>query len=169
MQIQVKPATEADIDTIRQIAWKGWYPYYLQIISEEQIRFMYATSYSVESLQLQMQQGHTFLLLYADRKPAVMASFSPYGEDGVVWKLHKLYSDPAFQGKGLGKAMLDSVCEMVKQLSGRQLQLNVNRSNPTYQFYLKYGFKVLWQEDIPFGPYWMNDYRMGNELYTTKQ
>jgi GNAT superfamily N-acetyltransferase len=160
MQIQIKPATQTDIETIRDIAWKGWYPYYLRIISEEQIRFMYATSYSAESLECQMEQGHRFLLLYADGQPAVMASFSLFIEERAVWKLHKLYSDPSFQGKGLGKAMLDAVCREVKQQHANQLQLNVNRSNPTYQFYLKYGFKVLWEEDIPFGPYWMNDYRM---------
>ena len=164
MEIVIKPVAENDIETMREIAWKGWYPYYLQIISEEQIRFMYATSYSKEAIGQQMAEGHQFLVLYADGQPAVMASFSPFIADKHIWKLHKLYSDPQFQGKGLGRTMLDAVVQSAGSQGAQSIQLNVNRKNPTYKFYLKCGFQLLWNEDIPFGTYWMNDYRMSLEI-----
>jgi diamine N-acetyltransferase len=40
------------------------------------------------------------------------------------------------------------------------LDLNVNRHNPAKSFYEKIGFTVLREEDVPIGPYWMNDYVM---------
>jgi ribosomal protein S18 acetylase RimI-like enzyme len=38
--------------------------------------------------------------------------------------------------------------------------LNVNRYNPAKDFYEKLGFKIILEEDIPIGQYWMNDYVM---------
>jgi GNAT superfamily N-acetyltransferase len=164
MEISVIKAGMEDLEAIQEIAWNGWYPYYLQIISEAQIRYMYANSYSNEALAQQMKEAHQFLLLKADDEFAVMASFGPFMNENQSWKLHKLYSDPKFQGKGLGKTMLNAVCKLAREQGGKTMQLNVNRKNPTYEFYLKYGFKVLWEEDIPFGSYWMNDYRMSKKL-----
>jgi ribosomal protein S18 acetylase RimI-like enzyme len=38
--------------------------------------------------------------------------------------------------------------------------LNVNRNNEAKEFYKKLGFKIIREEDIPIGQYWMNDYVM---------
>jgi len=164
MEILIKQATVPEIEAIRTVAWKGWYPYYLQIITEEQIRYMYGLSYSSEVIQRQMEEGHRFFVLYADGLPAVMSGFSTFIPEKQIWKLHKLYADPQFHGKGLGKAMLDEVVKDVSKEGAKEIQLNVNKLNPTFHFYLEYGFTVKWEEDIPFGPYWMNDFRMGKLL-----
>ena len=42
--------------------------------------------------------------------------------------------------------------------------LNVNRHNPALAFYERLGFQQHREEDIPIGPYWMNDYVMRKEL-----
>jgi ribosomal protein S18 acetylase RimI-like enzyme len=44
------------------------------------------------------------------------------------------------------------------------LDLNVNRNNQAKHFYEKIGFNVIREEDIPIGPYWMNDYVMRIEF-----
>jgi ribosomal protein S18 acetylase RimI-like enzyme len=44
------------------------------------------------------------------------------------------------------------------------LELNVNKYNPAKDFYEKMGFEVAYEEDIPIGPYWMNDFVMRKKL-----
>jgi diamine N-acetyltransferase len=44
------------------------------------------------------------------------------------------------------------------------VDLNVNRHNKAKSFYEKMGFVVAYEEDIPIGSYWMNDYAMRKEL-----
>ena len=40
------------------------------------------------------------------------------------------------------------------------LDLNVNRHNQAQEFYKKLGFKIIREEDVPVGQYFMNDYVM---------
>jgi hypothetical protein len=40
----------------------------------------------------------------------------------------------------------------------------VNRYNNAKSFYEKMGFAIVREEDIPIGPYWMNDYVMRKAL-----
>jgi hypothetical protein len=44
------------------------------------------------------------------------------------------------------------------------LDLNVNRYNKAKSFYEKMGFAVAYEEDIPIGKYWMNDFVMRKEI-----
>lgn len=46
-----------------------------------------------------------------------------------------------------------------------KISLNVNRFNPAYHFYLKSGFTVVFEEQIPIGNGWiMDDFRMEKAL-----
>ena len=71
---------------------------------------------------------------------------------------------PGTQGKGIGRLLLDEVEANCRERGGRTLWLNVNRYNKAQTFYERQGFRVLREEDIPVGPYWMNDYLMEKEL-----
>ena len=61
--------------------------------------------------------------------------------------------------------MLDFIINDIKPLQAAQLELNVNRKNKAINFYKKYGFTILKEEDIDIGEgYFMNDYVMGMEV-----
>jgi diamine N-acetyltransferase len=60
--------------------------------------------------------------------------------------------------------LLNEVFARAKKTGVKTIVLNVNRLNPAFAFYKKFGFEVMRQEDIPIGPYWMNDYVMKLEL-----
>jgi GNAT superfamily N-acetyltransferase len=85
-------------------------------------------------------------------------------EDSEVYKLHKLYCLPKTQGKGYGKILLNAVADKVKAAGKHVLDLNVNRYNNAKTFYEKMGFKAIYEEDIPVGDYFMNDFVMRKEL-----
>lgn len=162
---QIRQATIADVETIRQIAEQTWWPAYSQILAKDQIAYMLGEIYSAEKITKQIAENQqTYLLLIADNHAAAFAAYSPREGDAAIYKLHKLYCLPETQGKGYGKVLIEEVCKKTLEAGRHTLDLNVNRYNNAKAFYEKMGFTVAYEEDVPIGPYWMNDYVMRKEL-----
>jgi GNAT superfamily N-acetyltransferase len=80
-------------------------------------------------------------------------------------KLYKLYLLPELKGKGYGSALVNAVIARCGQTGYEQLNLSVNRGNPSVAFYQRQGFSVLKEEDIEVGPGFVrHDYVMGKPL-----
>jgi len=158
---QIRQATVADVETIRQIAEQTWWPAYSPILPTEQIAFMLGEIYSPKKIAAQIKGNlQTYLVLMEDSESVAFAAYSPREEDAEIYKLHKLYCLPTTQGKGYGKILIEEVCKQTLEAGKNTLDLNVNRHNKAKSFYEKMGFTVAYEEDIPIGPYWMNDYVM---------
>jgi ribosomal protein S18 acetylase RimI-like enzyme len=161
----IRKATPEDVETIREIAEKTWWVAYSPILEKEQISYMLGTIYSVENVTSQLKNNtQTYLLLIENNKPVAFAAYSPREEDANIYKLHKLYCLPETQGKGYGKILINEVMNETVEAGKHTLDLNVNRNNKAKSFYEKMGFQVAYEEDIPIGDYWMNDYVMRKEL-----
>lgn len=161
----IRQATINDLETIRQIANDTWWATYSPILEKEQISFMLNEIYSVEKISSQLKNNtQTYLLLIEDGTSVAFAGYSPRDEDPEIYKLHKLYCLPETQGKGYGKILINEVAQKTLDAGKHTLDLNVNRHNKAKSFYEKMGFSVAYEEDIPIGPYWMNDYVMRKEL-----
>lgn len=161
----IRQATLSDLETIIEIAEKTWWATYSPILEKEQIGFMLNNIYSVENISAQLEhRTQVYLLLIEDGKPVAFAGYSPREEDPEIYKLHKLYCLPETQGKGYGKILIDEVAKKTIEAGKGTLDLNVNRYNKAKNFYEKMGFNVVYEEDIPIGPYWMNDYVMRKKL-----
>lgn len=97
--------------------------------------------------------------MYEGNSPVGFASFSEI--EKTIWKLHKIYILPQWQGKGLGNIFIDFIINSITLKGAKALQLNVNRNNPAKYFYEKLKFNILRQEDIDIGNrYFMNDFIM---------
>lgn len=163
--LKIVQATAEDIPTIRDLADKTWWPTYSSLLSKEQLTFMLKTIYSAEALRKVMHEGsQTFLLLYDSDTPQGFASFGPRPENPTVYKLHKLYVLPQNHGKGYGRLLIDEVKKRIVASNVYTLDLNVKKDNPARSFYEKLGFKIIYEEDIPFGPYTLSDYVMRTEI-----
>ena len=168
----IRKATLNDVESIRDIAEKTWRTAYANILAKEQLDYMLAEIYSVEKITSQLKQDHqTYLLLIEpaetdDRgdEPVAFAHFSPREEQPEIYKLHKLYCLPETQGKGYGKILVNEVIDRILEAGIHILDLNVNRYNKAKTFYEKLGFMAIYEEDIPIGKYWMNDFVMRKEL-----
>ncbi len=161
----IRVATINDVETIRKIADETWWAAYGPILAHDQVAFMLDEIYASEKLTTQIKDNlQTYLLLIEDDQPVAFAAYSPRDEDAEIYKLHKLYCLPVTQGKGYGKILIDEVCKNVLAAGKATLDLNVNRYNKAKSFYEKMGFSVIYEEDIPVGPYWMNDYVMRKVL-----
>ncbi|HEY8929241.1 MAG TPA: GNAT family N-acetyltransferase [Mucilaginibacter sp.] len=165
MSYIIKQATLNDVAIIIDLAERTWWPSYSPILENEQISFMLNEIYSTEKITAQLQTGaQTYLLLIEGDKPVAFAGYSPREENPEIYKLHKLYCLPETQGKGYGKVLINEVMNKTIEAGKHTLDLNVNRYNKAKNFYEKMGFAVAYEEDIPIGPYWMNDYVMRKEL-----
>ncbi|MDB4925793.1 GNAT family N-acetyltransferase [Mucilaginibacter sp.] len=161
----IREATINDVATIQRLAEETWWPTYSPLLVNEQIKYMLAEIYSSEKITDQIEQGtQTYLLLTEDEQPVAFAAYSPREENPEVYKLHKIYCLPSTQGKGYGKILINAVNEKVLAAGKHVLELNVNRQNNAKSFYEKMGFTITYEEDVPIGPYWMNDYVMRKEL-----
>ncbi len=161
----IRHATINDVETIRQLADKTWWAAYSSILEKEQIAFMLNEIYSPGKITAQLADGsQTYLLLIEDENPVAFAAFSPRENNDEIYKLHKLYCLPETQGKGYGKILIEKVIDEVLNAGIRFLDLNVNRHNKAKTFYEKMGFTIIYEEDIPIGHYFMNDYVMRKEL-----
>lgn len=159
--IQIIEGNETHIPFITHIAEKSWTATYATILSPDQMRFMLDTIYGATELLNVMKTGsQRFLLIKDNHGYQGFASFGPREEDFQVFKLHKLYVLSENHGKGYGTLLINEVKQRLKDQGIKTLDLNVNRHNPAQFFYKKIGFKIIRQEDVPIGEYWMNDYVM---------
>ncbi|MBV7531295.1 GNAT family N-acetyltransferase [Chitinophaga sp. sic0106] len=163
--LQVRLANTNDIALIQSLADKVWPQTYQSILSPEQLTFMMKMMYSDEALTQQMtEKQHQFLIMTDDDQPVAYASYSTTDEP-TVYKLHKIYLDPACQGKGAGKFMINAIADMVKEKGAEILELDVNRFNKALHFYEKVGFSIIKEKNTDIGNgYLMEDYVLQRAL-----
>jgi GNAT superfamily N-acetyltransferase len=152
-------ADTSHIPLIRDLTMQVWPQTYTPIIGADQVAYMLDRFYNPDALSAQMnEQGHQFIIGEVDGKPAAFASYSEV-EPGV-FKLHKLYTTLAAQGKGLGRALVDYIVADIRVKNANMLRLNVNIHNhAAKKFYARYGFRHLLDEDIDIGSsFFMNDH-----------
>jgi ribosomal protein S18 acetylase RimI-like enzyme len=149
------------IPEIQSIAEKTWGTTYKNLLSGAQLKYMLDHLYADTSLRTVMENGTQKFILITEHD--VAGGFASYGlreDDQRICKLHKLYILPQHQGKGFGKKLIDEIKRRLVEEGIHMLDLNVKRDNPAKTFYEKLGFKIIKEEDIPFGPYLLNDYVM---------
>lgn len=160
----IRSADIEDTNAIGFLAYQTWPSAYKDIISFEQLQYMLQLLYSPAALHEQMlQKHHHFLIAEVEEQEVGFTSYSEI-EPGT-FKIHKIYVLPGLQGKGVGKALIDTVIDEVKKNGAKKIQLNVNRHNKAISFYERNGFEIIRQEDINIGSgYFMNDFVMERNL-----
>lgn len=162
--IEINPITEYDLKTIAELAHKIWWPTYSSFVPLLQIETMLAEYYNPEALKSQIVEGQTFLLIKENGVPFGFTSYSPT-EDPSIVKIHKLYVDPDFQGKGAGRLFIEKVAQIALEKGAQQLELMVNRHNPAVSFYKKMGFQIFKPVDTPYHQFVLEDFMMRKTLY----
>ena len=159
--IAIKKIGTDEIPLIVSLADRIWPATYSEILSPDQIAYMMELFYQPASLRSQMtDKGHQFIIALQENEAMAFASYSATKEAGI-YRLHKIYVDPAMQGRGVGRQMIDYIFAELISMKATTLELNVNRDNKAKLFYEKLGFRVVREEDIDIGNgYLMNDYVM---------
>lgn len=159
--VQIKQLTKESVIIVHQLARDIWPVVFRDILSKDQIEYMLDWMYEVETLQEQAVTGHLFYLITEDGVPKGFIGMEPnYPEIGSL-RIHKLYVQPQDHGKGFGKRLLEKAKEVAYDLDLTSIHLNVNRFNKAVDFYKKFGFNIVKEEDIHIGRgYYMEDFVM---------
>ncbi len=150
---------------INKLAHVIWPQTFKPILTDMQIAYMLDWMYKVEKLEKQYDNGHLFFLVKYLETDIGFVGLQPNFPEKNKLRIHKIYLDPDYHGKKIGKWMMDQIEILAVQLSQQFLQLNVNRHNKAVQFYQQNGFTILHSEDLDIGHgFYMNDFVMEKKL-----
>ncbi|WP_082886679.1 GNAT family N-acetyltransferase [Flavisolibacter tropicus] len=159
----IQHANLNDINSIRNLALEIWPKTYAETYSPQQVIYMLNKWFSEASLQRQMTIGHQYHIINAGNQSIGFASYSEVAPS--VYKLHKIYILPAYQGLGAGKFTMDKIIAELTAKKAAALTLNVNQYNPAKAFYEQLGFTVAKTEFSEVGNgYFINDFVMELKL-----
>lgn len=156
------PATEDDIETIRRLARRIWLDHYPGIITHRQIEYMLDRDYSAAALRRDINEDITIDLLALAGKISGFAAYGP-AACAAHAKLHKLYLDTVFHGRGYGSTLIRHVIGECRRRGFKRLTLQVNKHNrKAIDAYERAGFarEASILDDIGEG-FFMDDYVMG--------
>ena len=158
--MEIRPATEADIPLLCDLAQRIWRECYPGIITAEQIEFMLGRMYSEEEIRRQFTAGVPWEIVELDGVPVGYQSWQLEDDDRV--KISKLYVLPQYQRRGLGARMLDHIRECAHAVGANAVWLQVNKRNKrAISAYLKAGFHIEKEAVFDIGSgFVMDDYLM---------
>lgn len=146
---------------IHTLAHQIYYPTYSNILKADQLDFMLNHSYSEAAIVEAMANGQLFYVLFNDQAaPLGFMALQEKVSDPQTLRIEKLYLLPGVQGGGFGKQFIQFAVDNALKLGKDFVELNVNRANSAYNFYLKQGFVVTDTVDIPYYGYILDDYIM---------
>lgn len=167
----IQATTDEQLLLIRNLAEEIWPIAFRDIISMEQIAYMIDWMYDLKSMQKQISEKTTYHLVYADDSDIEPAGFCGYTEyaDEKILKLDKVYVRSRYQGKGVGRAILDYSQEFSVAQGLKSVILATNKKNEkAISFYKKNNFRIIKsvKDDIG-GGFFMDDYileRTNNDM-----
>ncbi len=157
--------SENALSTITALAQQIWPTAFKDILTDDQIDYMLNWMYSADQLKKQLEDGNLFFQIRLDNTPIGFVGLQENYPDINTLRIHKFYLLPEYQGKKIGKWMMEQIQELAVANNQVQLHLNVNKFNHAVQFYERAGFVKMKEEDIDIGQgYFMNDYVMVKDL-----
>jgi GNAT superfamily N-acetyltransferase len=163
----LQPATRSiDHHRLSELARLIWHEHYPDIIGIEQIEYMLATGYGLDTLATEQAAGTRFVLAWVGETTAGFAGVSPDGQDPALAWLDKLYVRAENRGQGVGRRLLDWARSAARELDADYLCLRVNRGNSgAIAVYEHAGFTIEGEHVKPIGGgFVMDDYIMRQTL-----
>ena len=164
--IVINLLSKNEMVVVREIAQITWPITYREILSSEQLDYMFEWMYNLETIQNQVEEGQLFYVLKDNEKPLGFIGLELFTTEKNELKIQKIYVLPSAQGKGIGRKLIEKAVEIAQEKGIENVILNVNRFNKAVSFYQKLGFKITSEVNIDIGKgYLMEDYIMN---YTIK-
>jgi ribosomal protein S18 acetylase RimI-like enzyme len=161
----LRAAAESDIPLLRSLAERIWRACFLAFISREQIDYMLERMYSPEVLRCEIREGVVWELACLG-EPSIGYLSCAFDAAAGTLKLNKVYLLTEFQGRGLGRRLIDRAREIARKTGAGSIHLQVNRRNTrAIRAYERSGFTVVRSvvSDIG-GGFFMDDHIMESRL-----
>lgn len=161
--VEIKLFENRDLSTLLSVGKASFSAAYAQVLSADQIDFMLQKSYTETGILKAIAGGQVFYLLLEQGHIKGFMAVQDQAQKDLL-RIEKLYLLPETQGKGYGRLLIEYAIELAQSLGLDKLELNVNRKNKAYFFYLKLGFEKIASVDIPYYGFILDDYIMQRSL-----
>ena len=162
----IKKATTDDCLLINSLASKIWVPTYRNILSPEQISYMFDMMYAPANLRKQMEElHHQFFIISSEDVPSGYLSIETVDKD--LYNFQKIYSLPSLHGSGIGRFIIEQGTEYLKSIHPGPftIEINVNRYNQAVGFYKHMGFHEHTTRYLHIGNgYYMDDFIIRKDI-----
>lgn len=110
-----------------------------------------------------IEPGGHILVALAGEQPVGVCALMVSDRPGCGFELAKMGVDPAFQGRGIGRALCRAALEMARQFGAQRVYLESNTIlGPALHLYRSLGFR---QVDAGASPYRRSNIQMEVDLY----
>lgn len=150
-----------ELEIVKDLAYRIWPLTYGEIISKEQMNYMLNWMYSLETLETNFINNHTYFCISSNGiDVGFMDVETDYPNTGNM-KIHKIYVLHEQHGNGFGYKLMQEARDFAKVREMNSMSLQVNRNNPAIEFYKRFGFKIIDEQDFEIGNgFYMNDFVM---------
>lgn len=161
MNYIIREMTVNDTKQVQDVAKQSWNATYDGIIPENIQENFLQSAYNDQMMEKRLSNS-LMLVAEVDGNIVGFANFSKVSEAGVV-ELSAIYLYPAYQGNGIGSALLDNGIEALDNLN--EIQLDVEKENTIgMNFYKTKGFKAVKEYDDNFDGHILKTVRMAMVL-----
>jgi ribosomal protein S18 acetylase RimI-like enzyme len=136
----VRTAGEGDIEAVRLLLVETWHATYDAIYGAERVTQLTDTWHSLDSLRRRLTRPSSEFLVADDGERIAGMAFAAADAEGKTVTLHQLYVLPAYQGHGIGGALLDEVLDDFPDAEIVRLEVEAANSR-AIAFYKLYGFE----------------------------
>jgi GNAT superfamily N-acetyltransferase len=143
--MHIRRAQLDELPILENLARQIWPDTYAQIISQEQINFMLDWMYSFPILKQQQEEGHEFYIIATEGTDigfmALEWIHDAQQSGSVQLKINKLYVLHAFQGKGIGRQLMEHMEETARNKGCKETILHAREI--ALPFYEKLGYRSI--------------------------
>ncbi len=134
----VRTASKRDIPTISQLLSRVWHDTYDDIYGAEKVTEITGQWHPVNVLEQNLKMPASEFLVADDGNEIAGTAFASRINDTTT-KLHRLYVLPEFQGRGIGRMLLDEIEECFSEYQNIVLEVE-EQNKSAVRFYQKHGF-----------------------------
>jgi ribosomal protein S18 acetylase RimI-like enzyme len=139
--IRIEAYTEATKDHIRELNYE-WLEKYFSVEPNDVLQLNDPQQYILD------KGGYVFYAFYDDK---IAGTFSLLKIDDKTFELGKMATNAAFQGKGIGNAMLKFCLEKARKFGAEKIFLFSNtKLKSAIHLYEKYGFEQVPMEETHY-------------------
>lgn len=130
MGVEVRPATAADVQGIRQVAAAAWHEAHAPIVGRETVEGFLDEYYDAAAFRRYFEADEPCLAVAIEDDAVVgFVSARPDDDRPEAFQLGRIYVSPARWGEGLGGRLLDHAEAAVAERGGERITLGVMAEN----------------------------------------
>ena len=171
MDLSLKPCTQGDFDTLRELSIRTYYETFAHLNTPEDMAAYLDEAFNAQRLSRELDNpDSSFFFLYADE---CLAGYLKLNEapsqtdinDAASLEIERIYVSKEFQGAGLGQYLMEQAISIAAERSKACVWLGVWEKNErAIRFYKRNGFREIGTHIFVMGEDVQTDYIMRREL-----